>query len=164
MCSSGSRLSYRRTKYPNSSSLCFEKSTKPNQTKITTLIKRAQAAPVSQMSLPEGPREAADACWAGVRLWSWREAPAPGNGQLQGEGYRRFIFHTRTAELSRASRQQAVCLPAFPDGFGVRQIISSNVVKKIRLKSFVSSCCNSSIKQSLRAVGFAPSLALPAAP
>lgn len=67
-------------------------------------------------------------------MLGWERRSGSGERTAAAVGLWHFIFHTRTAELSRASRQQAVCLPAFPDGSGVRQIISSNGVKKIRIK------------------------------
>ena len=49
-------------------------------------------------------------------------------------------------------------LPAFPDGSGITQIISSNDVKKKIF--FVQSCCNFHSKPVLQMARFLPSLAL----
>lgn len=61
--------------------------------------------------------------------------------------------------LSWAESQAAgKWLPAFPDGSGVTQIISSNDVKKKNF--FVQSCCNFHAKPVLQMARFLPSLAL----
>ena len=61
--------------------------------------------------------------------------------------------------LSWAESQAAgKWLPAFPDGSGITQIISSNDVKKKNV--FVQSCCNFHSKPVLQMARFLPSLAL----